>query len=77
MEYIKEGTWIRTTNQLEIEWDIIAENATRFKLVSNSPIFDQNIINQIGYFGESTKVQELIHYGTPIETDNPVLASFF
>ena len=55
----------------------MAENATRFKLASNLHIFDQNIINQIGYFGESAKVQELIYYGTPIEIDNSALTSFF
>ena len=56
MEYIKEKTWIRISNQLEMKREIMAENATRFKLASSLPIFDQNIINQIGNFGESTKV---------------------
>ena len=55
----------------------MAENATKFKLASSSPIFDRNIINQIGHFSESAKVQELIHYRTPIETDNLALISFF
>ena len=77
MECIKDGTWIRTSNQLEIEQEIMAKNAIRFKLASSLPIFDRNIINQIGYFSESTKVQDLIHHGTPIKTDNPVLTSFF
>ena len=55
----------------------MAENATRFKLASSSPIFDRNIINQIRHFGESAKVQELIYYGTPIKIDNPALTLFF
>ena len=54
----------------------MAEYATRFKLSSNSPIFNWNIINQIGYFGKSVKVQELIYYRTPIKTDNPALTLF-
>ena len=77
IEYIKDGTLIQTTQQLEIEQKIMTKNTIRFKLVYSLLIFDYQIIVQIGYFRETIQVRDLIHNGTPIEIDNSLLATFF
>ena len=54
----------------------MTKNAIRFKLAYSLLIFDCQIIDQIGYFGETIQVRDLIHNGTPIEIDNSSLATF-
>ena len=56
---------------------IISANEHRFKLECSLPIFDNNIIQQIGQYEESEAAQELIHNNVPIETDNESLFTFF
>ena len=48
IEYVKDGCIIRTSDKLEMEMEIMSGNEHHFKLVYSSPIFDNNIIQQIG-----------------------------
>jgi len=52
IEYTKGGCLIRTSEKLEMESEIMAENVHRFKLAYSSSIFDREIIEYIGKYGE-------------------------
>ena len=55
----------------------MSENEIWFKLACSLPIFNHHIISKVGYFGETTEVQELIHNSIAIKTNNPFLNAFF
>ena len=76
VEYIRGGYLIRTSDKLELELEIIAENAQQFKLAYSSPIFDKAIIDCIKKYGEINDAQELKHNGILINTDNAALSTF-
>ena len=59
-----------------MEKAIITENSNRFSLVYTSQIFNPEIIKQIGYLGQSNKVENLINQNISIEIPNKDINSF-
>ena len=53
VECLKDGLLIRTSNQFEIERDIIRENSARFTLAHSSPLLQSPLIDKIGLFAEN------------------------
>ena len=51
VKYYYNGNVIRTSGQIEIESAVIRENATRFKLEYNSPLFYKSNLDKVGIFG--------------------------
>ena len=46
----KEGLLVRTSNQFEIERDIMKENSTRFTLAYSTPFLKSPLLEKIGVF---------------------------
>ena len=66
VEYKDNRCLIRATSQLKIEEAIMNENNKRFKLVYSSPLFNRNILYQIGYCAEKKAADELLFNNIPI-----------
>ena len=60
VEYLINGTIIRTTAQYEMEEAVMTKNSNRFSLAYTLPIFNLEIIKQIGFLGQSNKVHNLV-----------------
>ena len=65
VEYHYENYIIRTSNKVEVEQDIMNENKKHFKLASSLPLFNRNILDQIGRFGYNQGTRDLISMNNP------------
>ena len=60
VEYLVNGSIIRTTTQLQIEEAVIEENIYCFSLAYSSLVFLKDIIKQISTISQATAVEQLI-----------------
>ena len=73
VEYLIEGLIIRIITQLEIDEAVIKENTSSFLLACTSPVFETNILKQLGIIGQTEVVRDLIYNNITITTENEVL----
>ena len=66
MEYKDNRYIIRATSQLKIEEAIMNKNSKRFILTYSSPLFNRNILHQIGHCAEKKAADELLFNNTLI-----------
>ena len=53
VEYLVNGSIIRTTTQLQMEEVVIKENTYHFLLAYSFPVFQKDIIKQISTIGQT------------------------
>ena len=51
VEYYYNGNVIRTSGQIKMKSVVMKENATKFKLVYDLPLFDKSNLDKVGTFG--------------------------
>ena len=51
VEYYYNGNVIRTSGQIKMKSVVMKENATKFKLVYDLPLFDKSNLDEVGTFG--------------------------
>ena len=76
VEYMVNGSIIRTLSQLQMEVAIMSENSSHFSLANSSLIFTVEIIKKIGRFCETKEVESLIFNNIDIMTQSNEINSF-
>ena len=76
VEYLVNRNLIRILEKILVEEAITKENTNCFSLAYSSPIFEKDIIEQIGSIGQSNTANNLIYNNIQISIDNGQINQF-
>ena len=63
VEFLKDGLLIRTSNQFEIECNIMTENSAKFTLAHSFPLLQSLLIDKVGFLSENETFYQIMSQG--------------